>query len=98
MTFKEKRAYYKERQLLYESMKSVKKNGEGSVLGVEYIDSHPRDADTLFIWFDSKPTVCDYHPEHKEYWIGNQKHHISNPIKMSNRAIGFAKRKKCLNY
>jgi len=95
MNFLEKKIKYKERQVLYNQMKSVKEYGDTVVINNNlYEKVKPFEADHVFIWFNNKPRVCYYYDEHKAFLVGNQQCHISNPAKKTNRVIEFVRLKK----
>lgn len=92
MDFKTKKKYFKERQVLYDLMKTLKEYGDVvDINGKTYKKVQPESADYVFIWFDRKPMILYYNAEHKGYIIGDRQYHISNPHKKSNRVIEFVK-------
>lgn len=92
MDFKAKKAYFKARQLLYILMRTLKEYGDQVTIGGKtYVKVLPEEADHIFIWFDRKPMILVYNPEHKGYMIGKTQYHISNPSKKTNRVIEFVK-------
>ncbi len=92
MNFLEKKKYFKERQLLYEQMKSLKEYGNiVEIDGNQYEKVPCEKADHIFIWFDRKPMICYYNNDHKSYQVGNFQFHVSNPRMKTNRVIEFVK-------
>lgn len=59
------------------------------VNGINWVRTDPDHATHVFIWFDRKPMIAIYYSDHKSYLIGNQRMHISNPSKKTNRVIAF---------
>ena len=92
MNYLEKKRKYKERQNLYDLMRSLSQYGDTVVINeVIYEKVKPFEADHVFIWFNNKPRVCYYYDEHKAFLVGNQQCHISNPAKKTNRVIEFVR-------
>ena len=90
--FQSKKKYFKDRQLLYEQMKSLKELGQTvKINGKTYEKVEPDFADHIFIWFDRKPMICFYNAAHKGYVIGDFQFHISNPNKKTNQVIEFVR-------
>lgn len=89
--FLSKKQYFKDRQILYEKMKSVTRD-PGRIVEIEgkYWEEYPEeDATHVFIWFDRKPMICNYSADHKSYSVGGKQFHVSNPGKKTNRVIAF---------
>ena len=92
LNYLEKKKYFKERQLLYEQMKSLKEYGDVvEIGGKKYEKVRPESADHVFIWFDHKPMICYYYDGHKSYQVGDFQFYVSNPRKKTNRVIEFVK-------
>lgn len=90
MDFLSKKQYFKDRQVLYEKMKSVTEPGGIVEINGKYWEEYPEEIAThVFIWFDRKPMIYDYNPGHKSYFVGRQQFHVSNPRKKTNRVIAF---------
>ena len=88
LNFKEKKSYFKERQELYELMQSINEFKTVKIDDETFSLSNSEDADHLFIWFDRKPFVANYHKKIKQYMIGNQTFQLRS-IKELSKVIAF---------
>lgn len=92
-SFKLKKKFFKERQILYEKMRSLKNYGDIVQIDDDvFMKVCPDEATHIFIWFKHKPRICEYYAPHKAYYIGSKTFHISNPSKKTNKVINFTKK------
>lgn len=89
-TFAQRKAFYKERQLLYEQMKQVEQNRVGRINGEEYQSCSFEKANVVFIWFNRKPMIAEYNCKTQKFTVGDQILYLSSPHRKSQRVIGFA--------
>lgn len=86
--FLSKKGYFKERQELYDKMKSVLV--EDTIVDIEgdrFQNSKPEEATHIFIWFDRKPFIANYADRYGKYMIGDQTMKIRN--RKSSRVIAY---------
>lgn len=76
MTFKDKKSFWKERQILYENLKNFANSSFGKEFeynGSTFIKASEDTASHVFVWFDRKPFLAVYYSKRKYFWIGNQR-------------------------
>lgn len=91
MNFVEQKKYFKERQVLYDRMKSINDCGVVEIGGEMFRRSTEEFATYIFIWFDRKPFVSNYSAKKSMYWIGNQQFQLRS-AKQRSKVIAYVEK------